>query len=362
MNIQENIPLAPLTGFKAGGPASYYAVINNLSELEKALAFTKEKSVPFFVLGDGTNILVSDEGFKGLVIQTNIHGIERIEETDSEVILKVGAGENWDYVVHTTVDAGLWGIENLSLIPGKTGGVPVQNVGAYGAEIKSLITEVEVYDTLENQVKKLSNAECAFRYRASRFNNEDKGRFVVLTVTFKLAKTSTPNMNYPDVRRYFETKNITTPTLQEMRQAIVDIRTYKLPDPKILGNAGSFFKNPVIGREEFEKMKPAVISEREKRENCCKDPWYWEQPDGTVKVSAACIMHIADFVPGHRAGRVGIAPRQPLVLVNYENGTAKEIVELANSIRQKVFIMTGIELQAEPELVGFSKNPFTPLS
>ncbi len=256
------------------------------------------------------------------------------------------------------VGENLWGMENLSYIPGKAGGVPMQNVGAYGAEAKDTVESVEVYDTRDKKIKIFKNEECEFGYRTSRFNKREKNRYVILYVNFILKKTGVPNMKYLDVENYFKEQGIAEPSLRNMREAIIYIRQNKLPDPAKIGNAGSFFKNLVLGEEETERLLANV--EKNTSEEIVsklleiKNKLY--SPSG-FKIPTAFLIDVVCGLKGFKLGGVKIHDRQALVLVN-ESGqaTAKEVLELARHIMKTVHEKTGIKIYPEPEHVGFSEE------
>ena len=228
MQVQENIPLAPYTTFKIGGPAKFFTIVKNVSEIKQALTFAKEKGLQIFFLGGGSNVLFSDKGFNGLVIKLENSGIETIEENDNNVLLKIASGENWDKVVELAVKNNWWGIENLSHIPGSCGAIAVQNVGAYGQEASQIIESVGVFDIKNLQVGVLANKDCNFSYRKSVFNTEGKGRYILLELTIKLNKNPKPNLTYRDLNLIFQSK---MPDIVEIRNAIIKIRDKKYPYP-----------------------------------------------------------------------------------------------------------------------------------
>jgi len=362
VKIQENIPLKNLTAFRIGGPARYFVKIENLEDIKDAFSFAEKNNLKVFVLGSGSNLLISDAGFDGLVISPDMRGIEKIEENarenKDEVKLKVGSGEDWDTVVAYAVDAGFWGMENLSYIPGKVGGVPMQNVGAYGQEAANIVESVEVYDITEKKVKIIKNAECEFGYRESRFNKREKGKCIILSVLFKLKKTSVPNMKYLDVENYFKEKNIAQPSLKEMREAIVWIRKNKLPDPAKIGNAGSFFKNLILNEKELKELfKNIRKNTNEETVNKLIDIRNRLFSPSGVKIPTAFLVDVVCGLKGFKMGGVKVHDRQPLVLVN-ESGeaTAKEVLNLARYVMQEVYKKTGIKIYPEPELVGFTEE------
>ncbi len=339
MKIIENQSLKELTTFKIGGLARYFCIAKNEDELIEAIGFSKKNKIPFFILGGGSNILVSDKGFDGIVIKIEIKGI-KYEENENSIRAIVGAGENWDEFVADTVDKGYYGVENLSLIPGTVGASPVQNIGAYGSEVKDTIESVYVLDVKKDEYKTFSNSECDFSYRDSIFKKE-KGRYVVISVTFNLSKEGKLNLTYKDVQEYLSRRQNSNPSLRQVRNAIIDIRTNKLPNLQEYGTAGSFFKNVIVSQakaKEILSKYPEIIihSINEKK----------------VKIPLAWILDNICGFRGKRKGNVGVYRNQALVLVNYGNATADEITELAQEMVDAVYEKTGIEIFPEVEYVN----------
>lgn len=338
MKIIENQSLKELTTFKIGGLARYFCIAKNEDELIEAIGFSKKNKIPLFILGGGSNILVSDKGFDGIVIKIEIKGI-KYEENENSIRAIVGAGENWDEFVADTVDKGYYGVENLSLIPGTVGASPVQNIGAYGSEVKDTIESVYVLDVKKDEYKTFSNSECDFSYRDSIFKKE-KGRYVVISVTFNLSKEGKLNLTYKDVQEYLSRRQNSNPSLRQVRNAIIDIRTNKLPNLQEYGTAGSFFKNVIVSQakaKEILSKYPEIIihSINEKK----------------VKIPLAWILDNICGFRGKRKGNVGVYRNQALVLVNYGNATADEITELAQEMVDAVYEKTGIEIFPEVEYV-----------
>lgn len=338
MKIQENISLKEYTTFKIGGPARFFCIVKNEDDLIEAINFSKKNKIVYFILGGGSNILVADEGFPGLVIKMEMKGIT-YEEDGNIIRATVFAGENWDKFVEETVTKGYYGLENLSYIPGTVGASPVQNIGAYGSEVKDVIDTVHVLDIEKDEYKTLKNFDCKFDYRNSLFKKEI-GRYVVLSVTFILNKKGKLNFNYKDLQEYFTFKRIKNPTLKEVRNAVIQIRQKKLPDLKHYGTAGSFFKNVIVSTskaQELIKKYPEMIVHivNEKK----------------VKIPLAWILDHACGFRGVKKGNVGTYQNQALVLINYGNATAKEIIDLAQKMVDGVFEKTGIEIELEVEYV-----------
>lgn len=338
--IKENILLAPFTTLGIGGAARFFAEAENEDGLIAAIQFAEVRGLPVFILGGGSNVLVSDEGFPGLVVRLAIKGIEWKEEVTA------GAGEDWDNFVRQCVERGLAGLECLSGIPGLVGGTPVQNVGAYGQEVSETITRVRAFDRQTKQIVELSNVECGFSYRTSIFNSTERNRYVVLAVSFALKTNGQPGLRYPDVKNYFAGRN-DQPSLAEVRQAIIEIRSRKgmviVPDDPDCHSAGSFFKNPILSAEAFAKLE-AAAGER---------PPSFPAANGNVKVPAAWLIEHAGFQRGYAKGRAGISSKHTLAIINRGNATAQEVLDLVAEIQAQVAEKFGVWLMPEPIFVGF---------
>jgi UDP-N-acetylmuramate dehydrogenase len=351
MQLEENISLAPLTTFRIGGPARFFVEAKSPSEVGESVAFAKAKNLPLFVLGGGSNLVVSDSGWPGLVLKVGISGIERRSNTrQQKVVFDVGAGESWDRFVSHAVVARCAGIECLSGIPGSVGGTPVQNVGAYGQDVSQTIESVEVFDVTDGQVRELSNAACAFAYRSSIFNTSDRGRFIVLRATYLLTAGGEPSLEYADLRRHFEGRE-TRPNLAETREAVRHIRARKgmlivEGDPDCR-SAGSFFKNPVVSAEQYEDLHQRA--ERKK----LTIPSY-PALEKSRKVSAAWLVEHSGFSRGLGFGHVGISSKHALAIVNRGGATAREVVTLKDEIQQRVEEIWGVRLETEPVFVDIN--------
>ena len=346
LKIQENIPLAELTTFKIGGNARYFAEINSIDELVEAFEWMKDKGLGYFILGGGSNTIFSDEDYLGLIIKMNIMGFEVIDEDESSSTIKVGAGEDWDETVKRTVDMNLSGMEALSGVPGNTGATPVQNIGAYGQEVKDTIEFVEAYDTKQKKVTKLSNEDCNFSYRDSIFKSSEKGRYIICFVAFRLSNKTASIPQYKDVLNYFKNRNISTPNLREIREAILEIRKNKFVNPSIMPNAGSFFKNPTVPKEIAKKIMfkyPDIKLYPE-------DTKIFPNPDGTYKLAAGWLIDEAGF-KGVEFEKVRIDPNHALVLENKGGATQKDLMDLVDKVRNKVFELFEVELEIEPVVV-----------
>ncbi len=332
IDIQENIALAPYTTMRTGGPARFFMRAITADDLSEAFDFAKEKSLPFFVLGGGSNTLVPDEGFSGLVIKIEIKGIT-YEDTPLGVSVVASAGEIWDDVVRDVVGRELCGIENLSLIPGTVGGAVVQNIGAYGVEARENILWVEAFDTTTGTIKIFLCNECEFGYRKSLFKKNKN--LIVTRVALGLTRNAVLKTSYEDVKRYFMEKGIEEPSLAEMRSAVIAIRTAKMPAPP-LGTAGSFFKNPVIPANQFEDLKQRYPEIKA-----------YIQRDGTVKLSAAWILDKICGFRGVRRGDVGVHENQSLILVNYGTATTQNIISLASEMKDSIKEKINIDIEEE---------------
>jgi len=350
MLLQENVPLAPLTTFRLGGPARFLVEAKSPREVEEAVAFARSKNLQLFVLGGGSNLLVSDSGWPGLVLKIAIPGIERRSaDINGKALFDVGAGEFWDRFVSHAVVAQCAGIECLSGIPGSVGGTPVQNVGAYGQEVSETIESVEVFDMKDGQVRELCPEACGFTYRSSIFSTTGRGRFIILRVTYALTPGGEPGISYADLKRHFEGRE-TLPNLAETREAVRHIRALKgmliVPGDPDCQSAGSFFKNPVISPEQHEDLRQRAAAKG------LTLPSY-PALEKRKKISAAWLVEHSGFARGYGFGHVGISSKHALAIVNRGGATAAEILALKEPIEQRVEEIWGIRLDPEPVMVGF---------
>jgi UDP-N-acetylmuramate dehydrogenase len=356
LRIEENRSFKELTTFKIGGPARYFAEVLSADELREAISFASTERVPIFVLGGGSNMLVNDHGVQAVVVRVSNRGIEKVDENETTVTLRVGSGEVWDDVVKYASEHELWGIENLSRIPGRAGALAVQNVGAYGAEASQVILYVEVFDRKTNELATLANRECGFSYRKSIFNTTEKDRYVILYTTIALSKIPNPNLNYPDLRKRFE--DISSPNLIQIRQAIKEIRDAKFPfpDESIEGNAGSFFKNSVLSDEEYRDLEQRFaqnIPDQLERLRQIRNKF--PHADG-IKIPSAFILD-ACGLKTYELGNAKLNPTQPVVVLNANaNASAAEVLTLVMEVRVVVKAKTGLHLLTEPELIGFTAD------
>lgn len=351
MQIKENVLLAPYTVFKIGGPARFFCEVQSKDELKEAVVWAQEASLPVFVLGDGSNILVSDEGFNGLVLRNRILGM-RAKARGGFLRVEVGAGESWDKFVEFAVKNNASGVECLSGIPGSVGAAPVQNIGAYGQSVGETIESVNVLDVIAGKEVVFRNKDCEFNYRTSVFK-KNPGKYVVTSAVFSLKLSGDPRLTYHDLKNYFI--NDPAPTLEKARQAVMAIRSAKgmvVKGGELYSSVGSFFMNPTVSQSAIEDLKLKVARCKEAK-NCCDDPWFWQRQDGRVKVSAACLIE-AGFDMGLRVGNTGISPFHSLAIVNHGGASASEILDLAKNITDEVKAKFDIDLEIEPQLVGFS--------
>lgn len=321
---------------KLGGNARFMVEVRKADELMQVCQNAKAKNIPIFVLGGGSNIIAKDEGFNGLVILIRIPGFSIIADDINSTTIKVGAGENWDSVVKRTVDMKLSGLEATSAIPGTIGASPVQNTGAYGQEIADVLQSLEAYDTQTNSIVNLKNSDCGFSYRDSIFRNKEKGRYIITSVTIKLSKNSPQPPFYSSLQKYLDDHKINIYTVSTIRNAVIDIRKSKLPDPKILPNAGSFFKNAIVEKWKLDSLK-AINPEI---------PTY-EMGNGTYKVPSGWLIEHAGL-QGQLLNGIRIYDKNSLVLVNESAKSYSDLAEARNEIIGKVRDTFGIIIEQEP--------------
>jgi UDP-N-acetylmuramate dehydrogenase len=328
--------LKPFNSFGISAIANEFIEITSVNQLK--LLIQSQKLNNFLVLGGGSNILFTKD-FEGLIIKNQLLGISVLEQNNEMVLVKAAGGENWHNFVRHCVSNGWGGIENLSLIPGTVGAAPLQNIGAYGVEIKESLVSLEAINLTTGELKTFNNEQCQFGYRESIFKHQLKGQYFICSVTFKLHKKAVPNISYGDISKVLNEWNILQPDIADVSDAVIHIRTSKLPDPALLGNAGSFFKNPVIDLSKFldlQKRFPDIKS--------------FPAADGKIKIPAAWLIEQCGF-KGKRFGNVGVHENQALVLVNYGGGTGKDILELSKRIIESVKEKFGIELQTEVNII-----------
>ncbi|MGA7293706.1 MAG: UDP-N-acetylmuramate dehydrogenase [Terriglobales bacterium] len=356
MTIQENVPLAPLTTLQVGGAARYFAETKREDEVREAVQFAETRGLPLFVFGGGSNLVVADSGWPGMVVKVAIGGISTpnsSEPTRNNVLFSAGAGVDWDDFVAQAVVQNFAGVECLSGIPGSVGGTPVQNVGAYGQEVADTIESVRALDLKENRVVVLPKPACGFRYRASIFNTTERGRYVILRVNYRLKRGGSPSLKYADLQRFFAERaaDRKMPSLAEVREAVREIRRSKgmliVEGDDDCRSAGSFFKNPVLSDAEFRELAARAAAKG------IGIPSY-PALDAQRKVSAAWLVEHSGFLKGYAAGAVGISRKHALALINRGGGaTASDIVGLKDDIQRRVLEEWGIRLGPEPVFVGF---------
>ncbi len=349
MAIRENVALAPLTTLGVGGAARYFVEAHTEAEVIEAVQFARAQQVPLFVLGGGSNLVVADAGFSGLVLKIGIAGLSHVAAPDGTITFTAGAGYEWDGLVALTVDAGCAGMECLSGIPGTVGGTPVQNVGAYGQEVSETIQQVRVLDLQSLQIQTLSNSDCGFTYRSSIFNSSDRARYIVLGVSFAVRQGGKPSLRYADLQKFFADRT-SEPSLAEVRAAVRQIRHSKamliVAGDEDARSVGSFFKNPVVPQKFFEQLTATLESQG------LLLPSY-PAADGWRKLPAAWLVEQAGFPKGYVKGAAGISRRHALAIINRGGATAADIVELKEEIQAGVSRKFGIELQPEPVFLGF---------
>jgi len=353
--VEKFVPLAPHTTFQVGGPAEYYAVAKDKEELIGLAAYAVENNIATTVLGGGSNVLVSDDGVKGLVIKNEITGYKYQEEGE-EVWLTVGSGLNWDKLVLNTVEKGYWGLENLSGIPGTVGGAVVQNINAYGVTVADMVFEVEALHIPSGKLQRFSNEECQFEYRNSYFKKEGESKdYIIISVTLKISKKPILNSTYhsasQSIGAKLEAEGIDNPQSEDVRRIVISIRKNIGMLEGMFNSAGSFFKNPIVSVEEFKKVK-AVVRERHSDIAKKMNPWHWPLPNNQEKISAAFLMECTPFnKTGFKDktynGTVGISPLHSLSIINVNNGTADDVKSFVEKISTTIHEEFGIKLESE---------------
>ena len=330
--------LKPYNTFGISALASQFIEISSVGHLKELIQNKSIEKGTCLILGGGSNILFTGD-YQGIVLKNNIKGIHLLKENEDHVWIKVAGGEVWHDFVMYAIKNNWGGIENLSLIPGTVGAAPMQNIGAYGVEIKETFESLEAVDMVTGELITFNNSECKFGYRDSIFKNEVKGKYFITSVLFRLNKNPVMNTSYGDIQNLLHEWKITDPSINDVSKAVISIRQSKLPDPAVIGNAGSFFKNPVIDISHLESLKvtnPAIK--------------FFTVPGNKVKIPAGWLIEQAGW-KGKRMGNVGIHEKQALVLVNYGNGTGQELIDLAYSVIDSIDANFGIKLSPEVNIV-----------
>lgn len=337
ITVQQHVSLKTLNTFHIDADAAAYAVLDHEDQVESVFEYSESKKLPLLILGGGSNLLFTQD-FQGLVVHNQIKEITLIDETPDQVYVQAGAGVNWHDLVMYSVDKGWGGLENLSLIPGTVGAAPVQNIGAYGVELKDNMHSLRAWDRLQKRVVILSAGECEFGYRQSIFKKTFKDRMLILSVTFRLSKNPVLQLDYGAIRSWLEEHQVKNPTVTDVSNAVISIRKSKLPDPAVIGNAGSFFKNPEVTASFFELLKadyPDLVA----------------FPFGKgYKLAAGWLIEQCGW-KGFRSGDAGCHVHQALVLVNYGAATGNEIWQLAQEIQQSVANKFGVTLSPEVNII-----------
>jgi len=337
MQIQSNFSLKSFNTFGIEAKAKNFVAVHSLDELKTVL--TEHAAEPKFILGGGSNMLLTQD-IEALVIHIDLKGKRIVKEDDDFVWVESMAGENWHEFVLWTIDQNFGGLENMSLIPGNVGTTPVQNIGAYGTEIKDTFVSCDAMKIDDQTMRTFIKEDCRFGYRESIFKQEAKNQYIITSVVFKLTKRNHKiNTSYGDITKELAEKNVTVPTLKDVSNAVIAIRQSKLPDPKILGNSGSFFKNPVISRSHFEKVQAQFPEIK-----------FFEVSPTEVKVPAGWLIEQAGY-KGFRKGDAGVHKNQALVLVNYGSATGQDILALSREVQQAVFDKYSIAIEAEVNVI-----------
>ena len=341
-------PLAPLTTLGVGGPARWLLRARTIADVEHAHRWSVSNGAPLFILGGGSNVVIADEGFDGLVVHVDVRGRDYAHE-GTETMVTVGAGESWDETVAECVARGLAGLECLSGIPGTVGGTPIQNVGAYGQEVASCIDHLTAFDRQNGALATLTGRDCRFSYRTSRFKQTDSARFVICTVTFRL-RAGLPTTTYPDIIEYLARSGVSAPDVEHVRNAVLAVRRRKGmvidPGDPDTRSVGSFFMNPVVAEGVRDRVGALAGAQ----------PPAFPADGGRVKLPAAWLIERAGFRRGDTEGNVGISTKHTLALVNRGGATARDVLRFAARIKRGVVDRFGISLRPEPVFVGFSRN------
>jgi UDP-N-acetylmuramate dehydrogenase len=338
MKITNNKSLKELNTFGIEASARHYAEFNSLDDIKEILSNTRFNGTRKMILGGGSNLLFTKD-FDGLVLKNNIKGIDLVNQDDEFYYVRSAAGEVWHELVLHCLKNDYAGLENLSLIPGNVGASPMQNIGAYGVEIKDCFHELHAFHINDKALHVFTNSDCKFGYRESVFKNELKDQFIITSVTFKLRKNPVFNTSYGAIEKELDSMGVTTPSIQSISKAVCNIRSSKLPDPKVIGNAGSFFKNPEVLKTKFEELKkefPTIVG--------------YELDNGNVKIAAGWLIEQCGW-KGKTFGDAGVHKLQALVLVNYGNAKGSEIFDLSTKILESVKEKFGVDLEREVNII-----------
>ncbi|MGD0284285.1 MAG: UDP-N-acetylmuramate dehydrogenase [Candidatus Saccharimonadales bacterium] len=341
MNIQKNVSLSQYSTMRLGGIVAFVSEIHNRQELTEAFNWAETNHLPVITIGEGSNIVWKDEGFKGLLLINKVPGYDVFDEDEENYYVTVGAGENWDSVVERAAVAQVSGIEAMSLIPGSAGATIVQNAGAYGQEICQTLVSIEAYDMQTKTFLTISNQDCAFGYRTSRFKTNDHGRFIIMGMTLHLMHTQMTSPFYPSLQDYIDKHNIKTYEPMAIRNAVIAIRSNHLPNPAVVANCGSFFENPIIDRIQLSELLDRY-----------PDMVYWNQDNEDIKLSAGWLIEHAGFKDFHNQ-QTGMAtwPTQAMILINEHARSTADLLAFRQLIIDTVNQKYGIKLEQEPELL-----------
>ena len=347
MKFQQKIKLAGFTTIKLGGEAKEFVMCETVGQIKEALSYAKEKGLAVWILAGGSNTVFSDEGFDGLVIKIDLKGVA-YDDRGGFVFVRAASGENWDDFVKECVKRNLAGLESLSGIPGSVGATPIQNVGAYGQEASDVIETVRVLDRASMEEKEFTAKECKFGYRTSAFKEQDNGKYIIIEVVYRLIKNGAPKIAYPELDKKIKEQFGKRLSLSQVREAVLELRRAKsmVLDPKDENSAscGSFFTNPIITQKEFEALQARVKSKKG-----FDEAPFFQTSDNKIKVPAAWLIEQAGFAKGYRLNGAGISDNHCLAIVN-KGGTTKDVLNLANKIKENVKGRFGISLEFEPNI------------
>jgi UDP-N-acetylmuramate dehydrogenase len=342
LQIEQDVDLTPSNTLAIPSRVDYCAIISSADQLTEAVAFASSHHLPVFTLGKGSNIVLGQEHLHCLALKIEIHGRHTLDETATHTTIAVGAGESWDAFVQWSVAKSLRGIESLSIVPGTVGAAPVQNVGAYGQEVSETITEVAVFDAHSGEHRRLSNEDCHFSYRDSIFKHAGKGRYIITEVTFRLVpQTEAPPPTYASLQAELDRRDITKPTVSDIREAVIAVRTAKLPDPAVTPTAGSFFHNPIVDSEVLQRLQQDH-----------PDIPHWPGAEGRIKLSAPWLVEQVGLKGVVKDG-VGLYSKQAICLINPGHQPASVVLAFRDHIIATVQERFGVTLQMEPELIQF---------